>query len=235
MKFTVKDILSNQIVLFFVAFLCLTSIFGYLVLQEYAAILFFLLVAFLTRYFNKNLTVILGISLIATNLLGAITNMFAIPKVREGMTTTESDTNIIEEKTIVNPESTLLEDENQKQETETISQKYEDARKRERKYDDLDSLMATDGVRNLSKKANSLIAEQGELMQQMKDMGPLIQTTLQAITNLGSGNQLEVLNSLGGSLDKLYEKYPNTFPKDYKDKSIEFNDILNKLNNTNKI
>ena len=65
-----KDLLSNKIVLYVVAFLSLTSVFGYLIQQKYAAILFFILVAFLTKYFSKNMIIILGIALIATNLLG---------------------------------------------------------------------------------------------------------------------------------------------------------------------
>ena len=84
MSFTLKDLLNNQIVLYVVAFLALTSIFGYLMRQNYSAILFFILVAFLTNYFSKNMIIILGVALIATNLLAGVTNLFPINEVKEG-------------------------------------------------------------------------------------------------------------------------------------------------------
>ena len=77
MKFSVNALLNNRIILYIVAFLSLTSVFGYLMTHNYAAILFFILVAFLTNYFSKNMILILGISLILTNTLAGISNFFS--------------------------------------------------------------------------------------------------------------------------------------------------------------
>ena len=71
-----KKLLSNKWLLYIVSFLSLTSIFGYLVNDDYAPILFFIMVAFLTNHFSKNMILILGISLLATNFLAGITNVF---------------------------------------------------------------------------------------------------------------------------------------------------------------
>nr|UZT28863.1 hypothetical protein [Nucleocytoviricota sp.]UZT29338.1 hypothetical protein [Nucleocytoviricota sp.] len=69
MKLKLDKILKNKIVLYLTFFLSLVTIFGYLVKQNYQAILFFTLVLFLTKHFSNNMIVILGVSIIATNLL----------------------------------------------------------------------------------------------------------------------------------------------------------------------
>ena len=69
MKLKLDKILKNKIVLYLTFFLALVTIFGYLVKQNYQAILFFTLVLFLTKYFSNNMIVILGVSIIATNFL----------------------------------------------------------------------------------------------------------------------------------------------------------------------
>lgn len=69
MKLKLDKILKNKIILYLTFFLALVTIFGYLVKQNYQAILFFTLVLFLTKYFSNNMIIILGVSIIATNLL----------------------------------------------------------------------------------------------------------------------------------------------------------------------
>ena len=69
MKFKLDKLMKNKFVLFIIFFLSLVTIFGYLVKQNYQAILFFTLVLFLTKHFSNNMIVILGVSIIATNLL----------------------------------------------------------------------------------------------------------------------------------------------------------------------
>lgn len=72
MKF--NKLLKSKLVLYIIFFLSLVTIFGYLIKQNYPAILFFTLVLFLTKHFTSNMIVTLGISILATNLL----NLFRI-------------------------------------------------------------------------------------------------------------------------------------------------------------
>lgn len=69
MKIKLDKLLKNKMVLYIIFFLALVTIFGYLVKQNYPAILFFTLVIFLTKSFSSNMIVILGIAILATNLL----------------------------------------------------------------------------------------------------------------------------------------------------------------------
>ena len=69
MKIKLDKLLKNKMVLYITFFLALVTIFGYLVKQNYPAILFFTLVLFLTKHFSSNMIIILGIAILATNLL----------------------------------------------------------------------------------------------------------------------------------------------------------------------
>jgi len=74
-----KQFLSNQTVLYVVFGLSLASLLGYVMTNKTDAVVFFLLSGFITSHFSKNMTVILLVSLLVTNLV------FTVGRMREGM------------------------------------------------------------------------------------------------------------------------------------------------------
>lgn len=86
---TAKGLMENQNVLYVVAFLAFMSILGYLAKQNIEAVLFFLVVGFLTTYFSKNMIVVLLTAIIASNLF-VMSRMSMIR--REGMSNSNDDT-----------------------------------------------------------------------------------------------------------------------------------------------
>ena len=64
-----SKILTNKYFLYFIVFLAASNVLGYLVSNKVNAVIFFALVAFLVSNFSKNMSVILLISILATNLL----------------------------------------------------------------------------------------------------------------------------------------------------------------------
>ena len=62
------NLLTNKYVLYFVAFLSIINILSFFFESKFGAIGFFALVAFLMFYFTSNLIIVLGVSLLATNL-----------------------------------------------------------------------------------------------------------------------------------------------------------------------
>ena len=76
--------LENKYVLYFVLFLAITNLLGYLFLGNINAIVFFILVGFLVGNFSKNMIIILTVPLILTSIL------MVGKKVSEGMETKES-------------------------------------------------------------------------------------------------------------------------------------------------
>ena len=77
MKFS--KLLTNKYVLYVVLFLAITNILGYLSIGDFHSLIFFVAVGFLTNYFSKNMVVILGTAMLATNFL------FASKKLKEGL------------------------------------------------------------------------------------------------------------------------------------------------------
>jgi len=88
---SVANMLENKYVLYFVLFLAVSNILGYMVMGNITSVIFFILVAYLASCFSKNMIIILSVPLIFTSVLmvGA--------KVKEGFdATTQSDITAVE-------------------------------------------------------------------------------------------------------------------------------------------
>ena len=68
MKFKLKSILKDKNVLYIVFFLALVNLFGYLMAGNLDAVIFFLILGYLTSYFSKNMIVVMLAAIILTNL-----------------------------------------------------------------------------------------------------------------------------------------------------------------------
>lgn len=69
MKFNIKSLLKDTNVLYVILFLAVSNLFGYMLMREVDAVIFFLIVGFLTSYFSKNMIVVMLVAIISTNLL----------------------------------------------------------------------------------------------------------------------------------------------------------------------
>lgn len=81
-------LLKNKVVLYVVLFLTITNVFGYLMVRNYEAIVFFALVAYISSEFTKNNILICAVAMLMTNLLLAIVQgrkVYESMRVREGM------------------------------------------------------------------------------------------------------------------------------------------------------
>jgi len=87
-----SKLLTNKYFLYFIVFIAVTNVLGYLVNNKLNAVIFFALVGFLMTNFSKNMTVILLVSILATNLLMANKSM------REGMENPTISTDDMKEK-----------------------------------------------------------------------------------------------------------------------------------------
>lgn len=64
-----SKILTNKYLLYFIVFLAVTNVFGYLAMNQLNAVIFFALVGTIASFFSKNMIVVLIICIIATNML----------------------------------------------------------------------------------------------------------------------------------------------------------------------
>lgn len=64
-----SKLLTNKYFLYFIAFLAISNVIGYLVTNKLKAVIFFVLVCILAYNFSKNMTVVLIIAIVTTNLM----------------------------------------------------------------------------------------------------------------------------------------------------------------------
>jgi hypothetical protein len=69
--YKLATLLTNKYFLYFVVFLAVTNILGYIVTNNIKPVLYFILISLLTSYFSKNMIVILLVGLMVTNILVA--------------------------------------------------------------------------------------------------------------------------------------------------------------------
>lgn len=65
------NLFNNKYFLYFIMFLAVTNVFGYLVTNKLNGVIFFVLVSLLTYQFSKNMAIVLLVALLSTNLLMA--------------------------------------------------------------------------------------------------------------------------------------------------------------------
>lgn len=68
MPSSVSKLLENKYVLYFVFFLAITNVFGYMVMGNLNAVILFVLVGYLVYCFNKNMIIVLTVPLILTSI-----------------------------------------------------------------------------------------------------------------------------------------------------------------------
>lgn len=81
---------QNRFVLYVVLFLAITNILGYLAVNNWKAITYFIIISLIMNYFTKNMIIILGVTILLTNMLVMRTNMLGLRRIgwmggREGM------------------------------------------------------------------------------------------------------------------------------------------------------
>jgi hypothetical protein len=224
MKFSVKKLgkigkmpnyqklLTNKYILYLVLFLSGLFLFSLLLAKKINLIILYALIGYIIWFYNKNMTIVLGLSLILT----FIANLGV--KVKEGMENENkdnSDTN--EEKkdksksdTTSTPTATTTSstssDTPTPKSTESMNDMGGGKRNRidyastvEDAYDDLSKILGGDGIKRLTGDTQNLLEQQAQLVDAMKNMTPLIETA----KGLLNGLNMDGLNGLTDIAQKL--------------------------------
>ncbi|MHA2082189.1 MAG: hypothetical protein ACXABD_00405 [Candidatus Thorarchaeota archaeon] len=224
----INKLLSNKYVLYIVAFLSLTNVIAYLVAQDYNSLLFFAIIGYLVSYFSKNMTIILLCALTVTNLLmtaKSIQNQSGMRMHREGMegmkvdidTSDASDAedkkggkvptgvNVGENKKGTKPSVPVTEDEAP---TETQPGAAMTQPKQKEDFDvgaiqgglakSMEN-MSPNKMKEMGQEAGALLESQKQLAENLKTMGPLLNTAKEMMDTLsGSEGMLSKLGMIGG-------------------------------------
>ena len=227
---SVSKFLTNKWVLNIVSFLALFNIIGYMVMGNLNSVLFFIVLAVLVRYFSKNMIIVLGIPLILVNL-------FRVSNINiEGMETESSSST--DSKTL-STDSKILKKVSEKKNDPVIlpgttddgvvssnvktDEQFEVGRPKnkgskidyastiEDAYDDLNKILGSEGIKNLTSDTQKLMKQQMDLAKSMEAMTPLIEGIMPMAekaqqmmksmeTNSGGlGSIMEMANKMSGS------------------------------------
>jgi len=218
MKISVSKILTNKWVLNIVSIIAFFNVIGYIVTGKMNEVIFFILISVLVSYFSKNMIIILGIPLILVNLFA-----FKNTRFMEGMTSdknNESKNN--ESKKHDNSDSLpskTVESSNEKSgfevgRTKNGSSKIDYASTIEDAYNQLNQVLGSEGIQNLTSDTQKLMQQQMELAKSMEAMTPLIKGIMpmaekaqEMMKNMdsgtgGLGNMMEMVKKMSGSLTK---------------------------------
>jgi len=215
-KLLTSKLLTNKYVLYFVLILSCLYLLYLLLEKRFNLVIVFGLIAYIVYTFNKNMIVVLGISLVITfiSTLGM--------KVKEGMdnntttTTTDSTSQTKKSDTVTpskltaestttmptttmpttTPEATATTKESMNSMVKKRSRLDENAASVNDTYEDLNKLLENSSGSNLNIDTKQLLEQQAQLSEAMKNMGPLIETA----KTLMNGINFDGLNNLAGSL-----------------------------------
>lgn len=83
---TLDNLFNNIYFLYFVAFLAVFNIFAYIIMNNFNAIILFILIGYITYLFSKNMAIVLLVALLLTNLFtGSNNNRMGREGFQEGL------------------------------------------------------------------------------------------------------------------------------------------------------
>ena len=197
LKSMVSNLLKNKMVLNIVSIIALINVIGYMMLGEIDLVLFYVILAGVIKHFSHNMIIVLGVPLF-------LINMISLKKLRysvEGMETKEKDvketkkTEPVAEKKkkqlqkVSNDKNNDGEVNNDGVVSSNVSDEksgFEVGRKKggskidyaatiEESYDQLNKILGSDGIKNLTSDTQRLMQQQLDLSESMTSMKPLIE------------------------------------------------------------
>jgi hypothetical protein len=239
----ISKFLTNKLVLHIVSFLALFNVIGYMVIGNYKIVLYFIILAFLIRYFSKNMIVVLGIPLILVNMIAINGSSYfeglenkddkkdddkkddekADKKNDKKDDDKEDPTGIGKAlstaKKDATGESVIAASKEKKDHFEVgrKGHKIDYATTIEDAYDQLNSILGKDGIKNLTADTERLLNQQAQLAGSLKDMGPL----------------MEKMGPMMESVTSMMENMPKEQGNDMMNKVQEILGGLSKKNSNN--
>lgn len=200
MKQEINRLLKDKNVLYIVLFLAITNLFGYIVVGNLEAVLFFLIIGFLTTYFTKNMIVVMLVAMLTTNFLVAGRRVGGA--VREAMTNKEDAKKNKSEGGKEEGEENKHE-ETKKTTADTVGE-IDHAGTVEAAYDQIDKLLNSDAIKHMGDDTQRLAKRQAELMKQMETLGPMVEQGMKTLEKFGG---MDKMTDMIGGLSSIVNKF----------------------------
>lgn len=202
-----QKLLTNKYILYLVLFLSCLFLFSLLLAKNICLIIIFALIGYIIWFYNKNMTIVLGLSLIITfiaslgvkvkegleNMSTDTTDTTSVTGTKPKSATTTPATTTTTPATTTTPSTETMNNISGKRNRLDYASTVEDA------YDDLSKILGGDGIKRLTGDTQQLLEQQVQLVDAMKTMTPLIETA----KGLLNGLNIDGLNGLTDIAQKL--------------------------------
>ena len=186
---SLSNLITNKYILYLVAALSFLNIFGYMVMGNINAVIFFILIGYIITFFSKNMMIILIVPLFLTNLL------MAGMKIKEGFDGGDKkDEKKTSQNIIIPPHDSNsdVEHSNIKYKDESFETRqpleYSNSQKKEKggamrldhgatvenAYDTLNKIIGGPGFSKMTDDTKRLMEQQQKLAQSMEQFGPML-------------------------------------------------------------
>ena len=195
--------------LYFVLFIAVTNILGYLAIEDYQSLIVFVTLSALTSYFSKNMIIVLSVAIAGTNILYANARIRETFKGKTNKKKPKKDgfgqRNVPSSKPAKAAKAVKAasEEEESDGEEDEVNEatRVDYAATMEQAYDNLNKMLGKGGMKNLTKDTQGLMDQQKDLMKQLKDFAPLMDQAGNMLEKLGGMDNLKGLMgkmNLGG-------------------------------------
>ena len=231
MPSSVSKLLTNRYVLYLVALLALFNVIGYMMMDKTQIVILFILVGYLMSRFSKNMVIVLLVPLVLVNLL---TSGMMMKEGFEEATATPASAPVATpaqaDATPAQTDGTPAQADGTPAQADGTPAPAEAAPKKEtfssaggkkgasrvdmgstleQAYDDLNSVLGSDGIKNLTSDTQNLMKQQLHLAEAMKEMGPLMQQAQSMLKTLnidGIGDLPSLIKKFGVNMNALPTK-----------------------------
>jgi len=225
-----NKLVNNKITLYIVAITAFLTLVVNIMNSEFSAVLLFFLAGGVAYSFTKNMTIVLGSSIIVTSVASMSSKYFVYQEGLEG-NSDPSNNNISlnkkgssNKKGSLNKKGSIDEDSSSKtpdsDEAEGLTQltpalfnnipnkdqmqkQLGKATEMEQAYDNLEKIMGKDNIQSISTDTKDLIKQQNELIKQLKTMTPALNEAMSSIGNLDLSKLTNMFSSATKTLSDL--------------------------------
>ena len=227
-----NKLVNNKITLYIVAIIAFITLIGNIMNSEVSAIFLFFLAGGVAYSFTKNMTIVLGSSIISTSVATMLSSYFVYKEGLEGLEdiSDPSNNNISSNKKgsskKVRPMKKVSADEiipsktSNSDKAEALTQlspalfnnipnkdqmqkQLGKATEMEQAYDNLEKIMGKDNIQSISTDTKDLIKQQNELIKQLKTMTPALNEAMSSIGNLDLSKLTNMFSSATKTLSDL--------------------------------
>lgn len=216
----VSSALQNKYVLYIVATLAAFNVLGYASVYEYRSLLFFVILATLVSLYSKNMIVILAVAIIGTNLLFAgysqkrfyVVEGFENKEETEGFEAEQKEEENFEaeqkekseksgfsQRDVPNSVPSRVNEEPE----DRIGKRVDYASTVEKAYDNLENILGSSGMKNLTQDTQKLIKQQQSLMGTLEQMKPLISMAKNSMKDMDTDKMKEQMANATKMLEKF--------------------------------